>query len=380
MNKASIKNNEKWNKIKSKMDIILGSIFVLLIVIGILCGALIHPSEFVKGDITYCGYFDYIGDIGYDYDMEYAVLYAEKGTMPENIVERYSGRQVTGINGGFYNRDDLVDVTIPEFIEFIGYNSFAECDNLTSIKLPKHLRSIYGSAFQNCTSLKSIELPYTVRYIGDGTFWGCTSLESISLPNITTIDRDLFYNCTSLESIDIPNTVDEIRQNAFENCTSLRTINFEGNVADWWKLNVWNVFNGTPSDLRIKCKDGTLDSHGHIIGDYIVPKNVIDVESYEFELFIDMTTVTLPNIMSIGYRGFAVCTSLTVINISETIKSIGAEAFAGCEHLTTINYAGTMAEWKNVGKVENAFFRTPENLRIVCLDGVLDKYGNAVIN
>jgi hypothetical protein len=63
--------------------------------------------------------------------------------------------------------------------------------------------------------------------------------------------------------------------------------------------------------------------------------------------------------MSIGYRAFYNCTSLTSITIPAGVTSIGGEAFANCDNLKTV----TVSRKTRIG--EGAF---PSTARITYSD------------
>ena len=59
-------------------------------------------------------------------------------------------------------------------------------------------------------------------------------------------------------------------------------------------------------------------------------------------------------VKEIGENAFSECTSLTEIEIPESVTNISDSAFAGCVELKTIKYNGNCLQWKNVEQSINA--------------------------
>ena len=116
----------------------------------------------------------------------------------------------------------LIKIQLPEGIEHIGDEAFANCDLLKVIVIPNSVTTIGESAFQECSSLTSISLPNSVTTIGEGVFWDCTCLTHIEIPNsVTTIGERAFLYCSSLTSITLPNSVTTIGIAAFPETTQI---------------------------------------------------------------------------------------------------------------------------------------------------------------
>ena len=62
----------------------------------------------------------------------------------------------------------------------------------------------------------------------------------------------------------------------------------------------------------------------------------------------DVTYVIPSGVARIGNSAFAGCSSLTSIEISNSVTSIEKNAFSSCRSLTTINYHGTEEEFNAI--------------------------------
>ncbi len=117
------------------------------------------------------------------------------------LVERKSNVPMIAIGGGALKGvGNVVNMTIPRMIQYIG-----------------------DEAFENAALLESITIANAAN-IGNRAFKGCSKLETVSLTQGTkTIGVECFSN-TALKSITLPITVEEIGYGAFANCRNLQTV------------------------------------------------------------------------------------------------------------------------------------------------------------
>lgn len=157
-----------------------------------------------------------------------------KATQMNNVSlpAAYKGKPVTAISEkGFDKCENLISITLPDTITFIGNYAFRSCYKLTSITMPDSVTSIGSSAFHCCSGLTSITIPNSVTSIGIGAFSNCSSLTSITIPNsVTSIGEQAFFVCSSLKSVTIPNSVTSIGSDAFFSCRMLTTITIPNSV------------------------------------------------------------------------------------------------------------------------------------------------------
>lgn len=186
------------------------------------------------------------------------------------------GISVIGENA-FQGMNNIETVHIPDGVEMINAGAFAGCKNLRSVHIPDGVETIDIDCFNGCISLRTVKFPDSIRNIEAGAMAGCTGLESVNIPkNIELLPWRIFEGCTSLKSIVIPKKVQTIEDCAFAECTALESVRFE-------------------------CMG-------------------LDGETAE-------------GVNRIGMNAFRNCSSLSSINIPETVKFIGNQAFRECSRL-----------------------------------------------
>lgn len=344
--------------------------------------------------------------IYYDYEKNYT--YQGDVTIPSTIYfEGYEFR-VTGINEyAFSQSTELTSVSIPEGVNYIGYEAFAGCEQLSSVNFPESLYDIGIYAFEGCESLSSIYIPKNVTYIGDGAFRKCSGLTSITVdPDNKMYDsRD---NCNAIiESIDstsivnyeekrwikdflvlgckntvIPSTVTKIARGAFSGSKDLTSIYIPYSVESIYG----NPFQGCSDlveivvspdnksyDSRDNC-NAIIDKRNNALicgcKNTIIPDNVTSIADGAFYECKGLKSLVIPqNVTEIGLSAFGECTSLESINIPKGVSKIAAYTFTGCRNLKSIIIP------EGVSSIESDCFRDCISLTSVTIPSTVDSIG-----
>jgi uncharacterized repeat protein (TIGR02543 family) len=118
---------------------------------------------------------------------------------------------------------------------------FYGCSSLVDVNIPDSVQYISDYAFYKCESLEKISLSDNTKEIGNYAFSGCLSLKSVKLPaSLTHISKQLFRNCKQLTSLVIPESVESIAAHAFYGCDNM-TIYVEAQAAQENWSNYWNT-------------------------------------------------------------------------------------------------------------------------------------------
>ena len=281
----------------------------------------------------------------------------------------------------------------------IGDYAFYGCESLTSIEIPNSVTSIGYSAFEDCTALEEIyfnaasmadlssydDVFDSAGINGDGitvtigkdvtkipAYLFCPYQNSYA-PKITSVIFEnesvcnsigdyAFSGCTALTSIVIPNSITSIGYYAFEDCTALEEIYF--NAASMANLSSSNgVFNNAgingdgitvtigkdvtkiPAYLFSSSFENATNITSVVFEDVSVCKRI---GKYAFEGCTSLTSIEIPNsVTSIGEYAFYGCTSLTSVEIPNSVTSIVEGAFYGCESIEAV-YIADLGSWCNI--------------------------------
>lgn len=144
---------------------------------------------------------------------------------------------------GFNGYKALKHVVIPNSINYINNQAFANCTSLENIYIPNSVTRLGTQVFYVASNLKNVTLSKNLKEIPMSTFSGCKKLTNINIPeNIKTIGNTAFNNCSSLTSIIIPKTVTSIGSSAFSGCNNLTIYCEAESQPEGWNSN-WNPNN-----------------------------------------------------------------------------------------------------------------------------------------
>ena len=182
----------------------------------------------------------------------------------------------------FYTCKNVMKITVPQSVKFIGKSAFRECENLRKAELACGLKSIENDTFRSCLNLKKIILPEGITSIGDYAFTECSELEEITIPKgVTKIGLNAFQYCASLKSLTVPEGITEINdyalsycealnaltlpkslmrigEGALSGCLALSEINYAGSASQWYDMEKGVFWNGNTGEYKVYCNDGTL--------------------------------------------------------------------------------------------------------------------------
>ena len=290
----------------------------------------------------------------------------------------------SSIDGVLYNyvQDTLIQcpaaktsVTIPTGVTSIGEGAFYGCSGLTSIDIPSSVTSIGGSAFEGCSSLTSVTIPTGVTSIGDWAFWNCSGLTSITIPNsVTYIGYLAFYGCsglttlnfnaidcqdfeayyddyyyypfsgTSLTTVNIGDSVQRIPAYFVIGCRGLTSVTIGTGVTSIGDSAFYGCSGLTTLNFNaINCQDFRSNPFGTSLTTVNIGDSVQRIPVNFVRDCRGLTSVTIPNsVTSIGGGAFYGCSGLTSVTIGNSLTSIGYRAFYSCINLSSLISLATL--------------------------------------
>ena len=169
-----------------------------------------------------------------------------------------------------------------------------------------------------------------VSAIGGGiispVFEFCSTLSSVLIPDtVTQILDSSFKDCIRLNSVAIPSSVILLEEHAFDGCRAITSFSVDANNPNYTEVNG-----------MILSKDGTTLVKGKNGNDVIVPNTVTYIRNGAFDGFTKLLSVTIPDsVEEIGDWAFS-DTTISVINIPNSVSALGGHAFCGCHNLSSI--------------------------------------------
>ncbi len=302
----------------------------------------------------------------------------------------------------FWMLASLTSITLPDSVKTIGYHAFAECTELKTVVMGNGVTEINGYAFADCTVLQSVQVSSTLTTLGSSVFRNCSALESIAIPSgVTEMPYGIFNGCSSLNSLTLPFvgssitpgssryhnhlgyifgsteytgstclyahtgsssyeyrfyvptalkhvtvTGGVISEDSFRSCTMLTELTLEKDISAISS----GAFSGCGNIVTVNYNIATLDSTEDIFSGlasavtFYVGKDVKHLPAHIFETRAVAVAFDADCLLeSIGDYAFA-GSSITEIDLPDTVTRIGTGAFSGCKNLKEIVFpAGVTA-------------------------------------
>ncbi|HHX70119.1 MAG TPA: leucine-rich repeat domain-containing protein [Gallicola sp.] len=292
------------------------------------------PSKFEHyygryGSLPDCRITNYTGDFYADF---YIPTWLD-GEMVTGIDMVYDDSHPVGVRGAFEDNNRIVNLYLGDNLDEFNHNTFRGCTNLQNIHFGKNMKYLGLWMFENCTSLSSVTIPEQIEKIDWGAFCGCTNLLTVTFSEgLEIIETLAFSECANLTTITLPNSLTHV--DGFDGCTRLHTVNLGAGVT--WILD-W-------------CFAGNVALQNINLGEV--------------------------NLEYIGSYAFKDCSSLTKVDLPETLKTIGNHAFLRCTSLNEVNFKGTIPQLESID--DWAFLECSE-LRSLSIPASVIRIGEGIV-
>ena len=300
-------------------------------------------AKIVSGNYEALEYYEnsgYIEIVGCETDVTEVII-------PEII----NNKPVTKIaEKAFKDCNDLISVTIPETIIYIGTNAFTSCENLKDIQMPETYIEIKRGAFHGTKWYQSHRYE-SVTYLGNMVYSSQGDLPSeITIKDGTLgIGESVFYTRDDVTKINLPDSLQVIGEEAFyySGLTSLEipdSVIFIGEDA-FKGLKLESLTVGE-NNAYFASKDNILYNKDFTEFIFIpstvtqveIPDTITEIPNRAFANYENLTSVILPaSLEIIGEQAFD-NTSISEITIPKTVTTIKDGAFAFCKSLESVTF------------------------------------------
>lgn len=249
-----------------------------------------------------------------------------------------------------FKNTGITNLNLPNSVESLGLNAFADCKHLQTAYLP--IKELGLGVFANCNSLKQVK--GYVRKIEDKTFANCSSLNLVDFEDLNFIGVKAFVGCRNLIDFNF-NKIETIKQGAFSDCQNLCANNKELDLSNVKTLEN-EAFCFCSKITKVKLPKISTISNSLFYGckaleQVDIPVTVNCIESNAFKDCVNLKKVNLPkNIKILNESIFMGCVNLSDINIPNELEILPCNIFNHCANLKNIELP------KNLKIIENGAF------------------------
>lgn len=255
-----------------------------------------------------------VGSYGTDFiwsiDLDGTMLFKGEGDIPSNdkfisYANDFDDKKV---------RELVKTLILDDSITSIGSEVFRNFSKLKRAVLPDGLKSINTYAFYECYNLIDVNIPQSVEFILDGAFKRC-GFESITIPSsVKKLGHGAFSLCYKLKDVNLPDNI-ELASSVFDG-TALEEFGNEDiyYLADW--ALGFKHSHDTSKNTVVRFRKGTKRIAECAFG------------SYDYPLHDEIIGIVLDNdITYLGAYAFSGCRNLADVKAECTFTKISFPCF-----------------------------------------------------
>lgn len=256
---------------------------------------------------------------------------------------------------------------LPDEIRVIAAGAFANNKTITSVVFNSHISRIDHDLFRGCKNLVKVTIPENVKWIGEDAFtdtgiflnpkkWrrgslfidGCLICVDNTAPakyvfktKVPTrlIASAAFAYMPQIETVVLPEGIEEIPSACFEECPMLREVTIPASVKRVEKYAFYNCANLESALLPDGVEylgPGAFYQCGHLKEQHLGPAIEVLPKACFF-LCRSIRRIELPQrLHTIGEGVFSGCNELEKLDLPASLRRIGDMAFAGCNRLRKV--------------------------------------------
>lgn len=314
-------------------------------------------------------------------------MYIEIGAFMncEKLEEISLPSQLDSIGQSAFMGTAIMEVVIPESVTSIGYCAFGydkdekSINGFTIIGASGSIAEIYATdtdseydytneftfmelkAYQRREEYNALDRKFVGDFEyalvdGEGMLTACVATgDTVTVPaeldgvKITSIYYDALITCDAPVII-LPDTIKSIGEYAFsqyiEEVTIPSDCTFEKEEEFFLKYQHLRAINVIEGDGQYSSQDGVLYNKDKSLliaypamkldESFVIPDTVKEIAKSGFCYNINLKSVELPAVETIGEYAFEGCTSLTDAKLSDSLKEVRKNAFLGCHNMLTM--------------------------------------------
>ena len=227
----------------------------------------------------------------------------------------------------FFIPESVDGKTVAGISPYAFADNFYGNENVTTVYIPQSVKEIGAGAFANCTNLNTVVFDGTpqLQTIQDGAFAGCTAITAITLPSSTEMIREGAFAYSGIKTFTVPASVQLIEASSFTGCEQLERFEVaSGN--QFYEQRSGVLYNKGASVLV--CYPANYTYNNASPTSFVAPATVSEIAINAFADNQNLTSVSLPNILSIRDGAFSNCTNLSTITAAK-LNYADLNAFAG---------------------------------------------------